>query len=111
MTGWCKSLAVRLVACALAGLTFTAGSAQAADLALARNSLLLFGGPSKDYPRIGLITWGQGLNVLRCRVESKWCEVEADGQRGWVPAASVEFPANGFRANTRKRLSPLRVTL
>ena len=69
------------------------GSAQAADIALAKNSMRLFGGPSMDYPRIGLITWGQGLKVLGCEDRSGWCEVLADGQRGWVPAAKIEWPS------------------
>ena len=99
------------LAIALSAVVAMTAPAAATDLALARNSILLFGGPSADYPRIGLITWGQGLKVFGCRVESLWCEVEADGQRGWVPAQSVTWPEDGMRKNMRKRLSPLRVTL
>jgi uncharacterized protein YraI len=81
------------------------------DIALARNSMLLFGGPSKDYPRIGLVTWGQGLSVLACEPSAKWCEVEADGQRGWVQAAKLTWSEDGQRKVMRKRISPLRLTL
>jgi uncharacterized protein YraI len=83
--------AVTLAAFAL-GVAFAAGSAQAADIALAKNSMRLYGGPSTDYPRIGIITWGQGLKVLGCNAKG-WCEVLADGQLGWVPSAKMEWPA------------------
>jgi uncharacterized protein YraI len=81
------------------------------DIALARNSMLLFGGPSKDYPRIGIITWGQGLSVLSCEASAKWCQVEADGQRGWVPSSKLTWGTDGQRKVMRKRISPLRLTL
>lgn len=81
------------------------------DIALARNSMLLFGGPSKDYPRIGVITWGQGLSVLSCEATANWCEVEADGQRGWVQSSKLTWGEDGQRKVMRKRISPLRLTL
>ena len=81
------------------------------DIALARNSMLLFGGPSKDYPRIGIITWGQGLSVLSCESTARWCQVEADGQRGWVPSSKLTWGEDGQRKVMRKRISPLRLTL
>lgn len=81
------------------------------DIALARNSMLLFGGPSKDFPRIGIITWGQGLSVLTCEPHAKWCEVEADGQRGWVQSSKLTWSEDGQRKVMRKRISPLRLTL
>ena len=81
------------------------------DIALARNSMLLFGGPSKDYPRIGIITWGQGLSVLSCEATAKWCQVEADGQRGWVQSSKLTWGTDAQRKVMRKRISPLRLTL
>jgi uncharacterized protein YraI len=81
------------------------------DIALARNSMLLFGGPSKDYPRIGIITWGQGLSVLSCEATASWCQVEADGQRGWVQSSKLTWGTDAQRKVMRKRISPLRLTL
>jgi uncharacterized protein YraI len=98
-------------AAAVLGIVCMAGGAQAADIALAKNSMRLFGGPSMDYPRIGIITWGQGLHVLGCEGASGWCEVIADGQRGWVPAAKVEWP-NSPRSQKMDRSRALeRVTI
>lgn len=96
----------------LAGPTLAAdrGAVQQ-DIALARNSMLLFGGPSKDYPRIGLITWGQGLSVISCEATAKWCQVEADGQRGWVQSSKLTWSEDGKRKVMRKRISPLQITL
>lgn len=81
------------------------------DIALARNSMLLFGGPSKDYPRIGIITWGQGLSVISCEATANWCQVEADGQRGWVQSSKLTWGTDAQRKVMRKRISPLRLTL
>jgi uncharacterized protein YraI len=82
----------RIAAAAILSVAFMAGAAQAEDIALAKNSMRLYGGPSKDYPRIGIITWGQGLKVLGCQ-DSGWCEVIADDQRGWVPQVKMDWPA------------------
>ena len=92
------------------GAGYAADSTAKDDIALARNSMLLFGGPSKDYPRIGIITWGQGLNVLGCQQDTRWCEVESGGQRGWVPAKTMTWSADGQRKVLRKRINPLRLT-
>ena len=97
--------------CVLSGTASAADSTASDDIALARNSMLLYGGPSKDYPRIGLVTWGQGLSVLGCQQDTLWCEVESDGQRGWVPAKTMTWSADGPRKILRKRINPLRLTL
>lgn len=109
---------VRFAAVALLSLSISSGSLLAAevrkgeqDIALARNSMLLFGGPSRDFPRIGIITWGQGLSVRSCTARAQWCEVEADGQRGWVPAEKLTWGEGGQRRIMRQRIVPLRVTL
>lgn len=108
----------RFLSAAVLTMALAAGSALAADsddghrdIALARNSMLLYGGPSKDYPRIGLITWGQGLSVISCEPRAAWCQVEADGQRGWVQSSKLTWSDDGQRKVMRKRISPLRLTL
>jgi uncharacterized protein YraI len=108
----------RVLAAVLLSLALPSGNLIAADagkrgedIALARNSMLLHGGPSRDFPRIGLITWGQGLSVLSCDASGQWCAVEADGQRGWVPAAKLTWGEDGRRRIMRKRIVPLRVVL
>ena len=110
-------MSIRFLPAAVLALSLAAAPAIAADqdaaredIALARNSMLLFGGPSKDYPRIGIITWGQGLAVLSCESTAKWCEVEADGQRGWVQSSKLTWGTDGQRKVMRKRISPLSLT-
>jgi uncharacterized protein YraI len=83
----CAALSIAAVSIAT-----SAAPAAAEDIALAKNSMRLFGGPSMAYPRIGLITWGQGLKVVGCESASGWCEVVADGQSGWVPAGAMRWP-------------------
>lgn len=109
---------VRFLSASLLALSLAAGPTLAADepvarqdIALARNSMLLFGGPSKDYPRIGIITWGQGLSVLSCEASAEWCQVEADGQRGWVQSSKLTWSDDGQRKVMRKRISPVQLTL
>lgn len=109
---------VRLFSAAVLALAVGTGAAIAADqnadrqdIALARNSMLLFGGPSKEYPRIGIITWGQGLSVLSCDASAAWCQVEADGQRGWVPSSKLTWGQDGQRKVMRKRITAVQLTL
>lgn len=108
-----RLLSASVVAISLAVVPAIAADREAAreDIALARNSMLLFGGPSKDYPRIGIITWGQGLSVLSCEATAEWCQVEADGQRGWVQSSKLTWSTDGRRKVMRKRISPMRLTL
>jgi uncharacterized protein YraI len=108
----------RFLSATILALSFATGptiaadrSAAPEDIALARNSMLLFGGPSKDYPRIGIITWGQGLSVISCEATAKWCQVEADGQRGWVQSSKLTWGEDGQRKVMRKRISPVQLTL
>jgi uncharacterized protein YraI len=108
----------RFLSASVLAMAIVAGPAIAADqdtvredIALARNSMLLFGGPSKDYPPIGIVTWGQGLSVLACEPTATWCQVEADGQRGWVQSSKLTWGTDAQRKVMRKRISPLRLTL
>jgi uncharacterized protein YraI len=101
----------RLVLISTVILTAICSVAHADDIALARNSMLLYGGPDKAYPRVGIITWGQGLTVLGCREDAGWCEVAADGQRGWVKSKALTWPDDGQRKVLRKRVYPLRLVL
>lgn len=81
-----------LSAILLAAAIGAPSAALAEDIALAKNSMRLYGGPSMDFPRIGLIAWGQGLKVIGCERDTGWCEVIADGQRGWVPSDTMNWP-------------------
>ena len=93
---------IRTLPAAMLAVASLAGAPHAdEDIALAKNSMRLFGGPSMDYPRIGIITWGQGVRVLGCLHGNGWCEIVADGQRGWVPAAKLVWPSSA-----RKTVDP-----
>lgn len=108
-----RFLSASVIAMSLATVPALAADQNAAgdDIALARNSMLLFGGPSDNYPRIGIITWGQGLSVLSCEASAQWCQVEADGQRGWVQSSKLTWGNDGQRKVMRKRISPVQLTL
>ena len=90
-----RTLSASLLGIALlTSAAHTEDSVRSEDIALAKNSMRLLGGPSMDYPRIGIITWGQGVKVLGCQADSGWCEIVADGQRGWVPSTKLTWPTN-----------------
>jgi uncharacterized protein YraI len=102
---------MRTLSASLLGIALLSGAAQAEDIALAKNSMRLLGGPSMDYPRIGIITWGQGVKVLGCEKVSDWCEIIADGQRGWVPGAKLEWSTNGAGKSIDMSTDNVHVTL
>lgn len=95
---------IRSLSASLFAIVALAGAAHAEDIALAKNSMRLFGGPSMDYPRIGMITWGQGVRVLGCQDGNGWCEIVADGQRGWVPGAKLVWPSTERKSGTSTTL-------
>ena len=70
-------------------------AALAEDIALAKNSMRLYGGPDMVVPHIGLIAWGLGLKVMGCERDTGWCEGIAGGQRGWLPSESMDWPGPG----------------
>lgn len=82
----------RFFASSLLALALMSGTASAADIALAKNSMPLYGGPSRAYPAIALITWRQSLQVFGCDRQAGWCEVLVDGQRGWVESRRLTWP-------------------
>ena len=101
----------RLFTSSFLAVALMAQGAVAADIALAKKSMLLFGGPSVAYPRIGMITWGQGLQVVGCDRTAGWCEVAVDGQRGWVEGHRLTWPEFPAYRKVDVRHDAVRVTI
>jgi uncharacterized protein YraI len=71
-------------------------SASASD-GWARAAGILRAGPSTDYPRVARVARGESLDVHGCLSRATWCDVSADGERGWLPGSRIEFQRDGHR--------------
>jgi len=61
----------------------------------------LRGGPGVNFPRVDSIRRGDSINVHGCLSRRDWCDVSANGMRGWVSASYISFRDG----NRRMRLS------
>lgn len=54
-------------------------------------------GPDSDYPRIMQLPAGSRISILGCIDRWEWCDVVADGERGWVDGRYVQSDYRGRR--------------
>lgn len=84
------------------GLTFALcvlalpASVSAAE-GFARRSGILRAGAGTDYPSIARIAEGTSLEVHGCTRRYSWCDVDAEGERGWFPGSRIDFARDGRR--------------
>lgn len=78
-------------------LLIAPGAAWAAE-GFARSSSSLRAGPGSDYPRIARVASGESLEIFGCLRRATWCDVSADGERGWFPGSRIDFLQSGRRA-------------
>ena len=69
-------------------------SAHAAE-GFARSSGSLRAGPGGQYPAIVYVRRGTPLEVYGCISRYSWCDVSADGERGWFPGSRISFMRDG----------------
>lgn len=72
------------------------GTALAQD-AYARSSTWLRAGPSAAYPRVAAVARDEALDIHGCLRGRSWCDVSADGDRGWIRGASIDYVYGGRR--------------
>jgi len=48
----------------------------------------LYAGPAPDYPQLERLTPQTSVNILSCLPDFSWCDVAANGFRGWMPSAT-----------------------
>eukprot|EP01037_Dinobryon_pediforme_P012271 gene12271-12357_t len=56
-------------------------------------------GPQTTYPRIDHLARGTSLEVYGCLRGYAWCDVSADGERGWFPGSHIQFLRDGRNMN------------
>jgi len=54
-------------------------------------------GPATRYPVIDYVGRGQQVHVYGCLRGYTWCDVSADGERGWLPGRNIEILYAGRR--------------
>ena len=85
-------------ALALALAVLFAPSVALAAEGFARSSASLRAGPGNDYPRVARVSAGESLEIYGCLRRASWCDVAADGDRGWFPGNRIDFLRSGRRA-------------
>lgn len=80
----------------LLGAIFLPCAAQAAD-AIATADVNLRAGPSIDYPAVNVVPDDGNVRVYGCLSDRSWCDVNYDGQRGWISSDYLAFLSGGVR--------------
>ena len=87
-----KHALARLSAAALiAGSFMTLATVADAQQAYASSRTSLRAGPDNGYPQVGWIGGGAAVYVNGCVRGYHWCDVSANGLRGWVSARHLSY--------------------
>ncbi|MBS0211975.1 MAG: SH3 domain-containing protein [Proteobacteria bacterium] len=82
-----KTLILTLAAASALSLT---GMAQASPAYLVQDTELM-AGPDQGYPLLDDLLSGDEVDVQGCTDGYYWCDVIADGERGWVPGNALQL--------------------
>lgn len=63
-------------------------------------------GPDLDFPRIERVGIGTLVDVFGCIEGYRWCDVDVEGERGWISGQSLEFTYDG-RTGSIDEFAPL----
>ncbi len=66
---------------------------------VAIHSGTLRAGPGNSYPVVAAVSTGEDLTIFGCLNGYSWCDVSADGDRGWLSGARIEFLRSGARVS------------
>ena len=84
------SLLLSIALASLAGLAAAQGRP-----ALTATEVDLRAGPAHDYPVVTVLPRSFPLSVLGCLEDFSWCDVLAEGNRGWLYAGHISYPWQG----------------
>lgn len=76
--------------CSLAAAALTAGSVAMAYPAQVVGNLNLRAGPSGEFPVVRVLYAGLRVEVMGCESDYQWCDIDAEGQRGWANARYLQ---------------------
>ncbi|QNB14560.1 SH3 domain-containing protein [Paraburkholderia tropica] len=81
--------------CVAAGLAIAAPAAQAQSQAYTSEPVDLYAGPSGDYPVVSEVGPSEPVVVFGCVSDYSWCDIGAEGMRGWVYGGYLTYPYQG----------------
>lgn len=87
---------ISLSALSLVAVIAVPGTALAQD-AFSRSSTWLRAGPGTNYPSVARVSRGEALDIYGCLRGRSWCDVAADGDRGWIRGGAIDYVYNGRR--------------
>ncbi|HEY6927130.1 MAG TPA: SH3 domain-containing protein [Steroidobacteraceae bacterium] len=70
-------------------------SAALADNAMTTESADLYAGPDDAYPVVAQLDSNMPIQVMGCLDDWSWCDVVADGTRGWMYAPDITYAYQG----------------
>ena len=79
---------------ALVAVVGLAGTALA-EPGFVTSGVTLRAGPGPDYPPIAYLRRGTPAEVYGCLDAFEWCDVDADGQRGWMRGSRLDISYGG----------------
>jgi uncharacterized protein YraI len=89
-----------ITAAVLSGLFAMPAAAKAADIrAYTNTSAALLAGPDTFYPPVAQVASGADVQIMGCTDGFKWCDVEWNGNRGWINANNLNSNYNNRRVS------------
>lgn len=67
--------------------------------AVAARDTMLRAGPDGDYPDVRRLPRGQPVAIMGCLADGRWCDVDLDGDRGWVAVDDLDGEDRGRPAS------------
>ncbi len=84
--------------------------ASAAD-GVAIRSGTLRAGPGTSYPAVADVASGDSLQIFGCLSGYSWCDVAAEGERGWIRGSRIDFLRDGTRYRVSESYSDFGLTI
>ncbi len=93
--GSMSTIPMKMALCVAAGLAIAAPAAQAQSQAYTSEPVDLYAGPSGDYPVVSEVGPSEPVVVFGCVSDYSWCDIGAEGVRGWVYGGYLTYPYQG----------------
>lgn len=84
----------RIVWSALASLLLAVPLAASAADGYVTGNVNMRAGPDVEYPEVTVLPYGTQVSIRGCTTGWEWCDVIADGNRGWVAGNFIQYEYN-----------------
>ncbi|CAG9231717.1 conserved exported hypothetical protein [Paraburkholderia tropica] len=90
-----STIPMKMALCVAAGLALAAPGVEAQSQAYTSEPVDLYAGPSGDYPVVSELGPSVPVVVFGCVSDYSWCDIGAEGVRGWVYGGYLTYPYQG----------------